>query len=91
MRKQQQSYLGSITENGFKEQKKEEKWATNGPSTKNEFKKVLIDERNMYLTSSLRSAFQPLPNELSPGEFLPTTVVGVVGLGHVAGEKLAYK
>ena len=56
-----------------------------------EFKKVLIDERNMYLTSSLRSAFQPLPNELSPGEFLPTTVVGVVGLGHVAGEKLAYK
>ena len=42
MRKQQQSYLGSITENGFKEQKKEEKWAANGPSTKNEFKKFLM-------------------------------------------------
>ena len=35
-----------------------------------EFKRVLIDERDMYLTHSLRSAYQPLPNEfVEGGEF----------------------
>ena len=32
-----------------------------------EFKRVLIDERDMYLTSSLRDAYQPIPNDLVPG------------------------
>lgn len=32
-----------------------------------EFKTVLIDERNMYLTNSLRAAFQPIPNEFVSG------------------------
>lgn len=52
-----------------------------------EFKKVLIDERDMYLTNSLRNAYEPIPNELVPGGFTPACVVGVVGLGHVAGIK----
>jgi pheromone shutdown protein TraB len=32
-----------------------------------EFKRVLIDERDLYLTSSLRNAYQPLPSEPSTG------------------------
>ena len=32
-----------------------------------EFKRVLIDERDMYLTSSLRNAYQPVANEFVPG------------------------
>lgn len=32
-----------------------------------EFKKVLIDERDMYLTNSLRESYQPIPNEFVPG------------------------
>lgn len=32
-----------------------------------EFKKVLIDERDMYLTYSLRNACQPIPNEFISG------------------------
>jgi pheromone shutdown protein TraB len=32
-----------------------------------EFKKVLIDERDMYLTYSLRNACQTIPNEFMPG------------------------
>lgn len=32
-----------------------------------EFKKVLIDERDMYLTHSLKKASQPIPNEYVPG------------------------
>jgi hypothetical protein len=32
-----------------------------------EFKRVLIDERDMYLANSLRNAYQPLPNEFVPG------------------------
>jgi pheromone shutdown protein TraB len=52
-----------------------------------EFKKVLIDERNIYLTNSLREAYQPIPNEFVKGGFSPACVVGVVGLGHVPGIK----
>lgn len=36
-------------------------------STFPEFKRVLIDERDMYLTDSLRKAYQPVPNEFVPG------------------------
>lgn len=50
-----------------------------------EFKRVLIDERDMYLTMSLRDAYQPLANELVPGGLSGCVVVGVVGLGHVKG------
>ena len=32
-----------------------------------EFKRVLIDERDIYLTKSLRDAYQPIPNEFVPG------------------------
>ena len=32
-----------------------------------DFKKVLIDERDMYLTNSLRESYQPIPNEFVPG------------------------
>jgi pheromone shutdown protein TraB len=50
-----------------------------------EFKRVLIDERDMYLTHSLRSAYQPVPNEFVQGGFSPACVVGVIGLGHMQG------
>jgi len=50
-----------------------------------EFKRVLIDERNMFLTSSLKRAYQPIPNESVTGGFVPAKVVGVVGLGHLPG------
>ena len=52
-----------------------------------EFKRVLIDERDMYLTSSLRNAYQPVANEFVPGGFVPAVVVGVIGLGHIGGIK----
>ena len=32
-----------------------------------EFKTILIDERDMYLTCSLRNAYQPIPNEFVAG------------------------
>jgi pheromone shutdown protein TraB len=32
-----------------------------------EFKRVLIDERDMFLTNSLRNAYQPVPNESFAG------------------------
>lgn len=32
-----------------------------------EFKTVLIDERDMYLTHSLHNAYQPVPNEFVSG------------------------
>jgi len=52
-----------------------------------EFKKVLIDERDQYLTYSLQRASQPIPNQFQPGGFIPACVVGVVGLGHIPGIK----
>lgn len=52
-----------------------------------EFKTVLIDERNMFLTNSLRGAYQPIANEFVAGGFVPARVVGVVGLGHLQGIK----
>jgi pheromone shutdown protein TraB len=50
-----------------------------------EFKRVLIDERDMYLTSSLRDAYKPIPDGLVTSGFSPAIVVGVVGLGHIKG------
>ncbi|RNA20109.1 traB domain-containing -like [Brachionus plicatilis] len=50
-----------------------------------EFKRVLIDERDMYLAHSLQKASQPIPNEFKDGGFSPACVVGVVGLGHCKG------
>lgn len=38
-----------------------------------EFKRVLIDERDMYLTHSLRSAYQPIPNQFVEGGKLTIT------------------
>lgn len=52
-----------------------------------EFKRVLIDERDMYLTHSLQKASQPIPNDLESNGFIPACVVGVVGLGHCNGIK----
>ena len=34
-----------------------------------EFKRVLIDERDMFLTNSLRTACRPIPNEFIRGGF----------------------
>lgn len=50
-----------------------------------EFKKVLIDERDMYLAHSIKKVSQPIPNEFVEGGFSPSCVVGVVGLGHING------
>lgn len=50
-----------------------------------EFKRVLIDERDICLAHSLKSASKPIPNEFVRGGLSPTVVVGVVGLGHVPG------
>lgn len=51
-----------------------------------EFKRVLIDERDLFLTSSIKSASNPIPNEFVPGGFTPANVVAVVGLGHCNGK-----
>lgn len=37
-------------------------------STFPEFKRVLIDERDMYLTNSLRNAYQPIVQDHTPGQ-----------------------
>lgn len=50
-----------------------------------EFKRVLIDERDICLAHSLRSAADAASNELVQGGQSPVKVVGVVGLGHVSG------
>lgn len=50
-----------------------------------EFKRVFIDERDIFLTNSLKQASQPIPNEFLEGGFTPACVIGVVGLGHCKG------
>lgn len=52
-----------------------------------EFKRVLIDERDIFLTYSLKQASQPIPNEFLAEGFSPACVVGVVGLGHCKGKR----
>lgn len=51
-----------------------------------EFKRVLIDERDMYLTHSLKQACKPIPNDSIADGFSPACIVGVVGLGHCKGK-----
>ncbi|XP_020367740.2 traB domain-containing protein-like isoform X1 [Rhincodon typus] len=56
-----------------------------------EFYRVLVTERDAYLTQSLKQAAKPivLPKILRSDTqtFIPSVVVGVVGIGHVAGIK----
>ena len=49
------------------------------------FGKVLLDERDLYLAYSLQLASKPIPHVKKPGQLYPSTVVGVVGIGHVEG------
>lgn len=51
------------------------------------FAKVLLDERDTYLAYSLQIAAKPISHVKKPNLLLPSTVVGVVGLGHVDGIK----
>ncbi|XP_022242640.1 traB domain-containing protein-like [Limulus polyphemus] len=46
---------------------------------------VFVKERDTYLAYSLRLAATPLRDSSSPNGVIPSTVVGVVGIGHVPG------
>ncbi|XP_076339247.1 traB domain-containing protein-like [Tachypleus tridentatus] len=46
---------------------------------------VFVKERDTYLAYSLRLAATPLRDLSSPNGVIPSTVVGVVGIGHVPG------
>lgn len=48
---------------------------------------VFVKERDTFLAHSLKHAAQPLPHPIVPGAYLPSVVVGVVGMGHVPGIK----
>ncbi|KAL7643047.1 UNVERIFIED_CONTAM: hypothetical protein RMT77_006336 [Armadillidium vulgare] len=48
---------------------------------------VFVRERDVYLTKSLQTAAQPIPDPRSLTGFSPRVVVGVVGIGHVQGIK----
>ncbi len=50
-----------------------------------ELSRVFIQERDQFLAYSLRKCAQPIPIETSESGFVPATVVGVVGIGHVKG------
>ena len=50
-----------------------------------ELSRVFIDERDEYLAYSLRKCAQPIPIETNSTGFIPSTVVAVVGIGHVKG------
>lgn len=50
-----------------------------------ELSRVLIDERDQFLAYSLRKSSQLIPIETNETGFVPPTVVGVVGIGHVQG------
>ncbi|XP_067861465.1 traB domain-containing protein-like [Heptranchias perlo] len=56
-----------------------------------EFHRIFISERDVYLTHSLKQAARPivLPqiSQSDPQQVIPSVVVGVVGIGHVAGIK----
>ncbi|XP_013395138.1 traB domain-containing protein isoform X2 [Lingula anatina] len=47
--------------------------------------KVIMEERDVYLTHSLKMAAQALPHPKETGRMKPAVVVGVVGLGHLPG------
>lgn len=46
---------------------------------------VLVQERDVFLTYSLQLAATPRVDVRDPQRRLPTTVVGVVGIGHTGG------
>lgn len=50
-----------------------------------ELSRVLVTERDQFLTHSLRKCTQRIPVETNENGFVPATVVGVVGIGHVQG------
>lgn len=47
--------------------------------------RVFVGERDTYLAYSLSLAASPVPDPRSVTGYLPSTVVGVVGIGHVPG------
>ncbi|KAK3101705.1 hypothetical protein FSP39_005707, partial [Pinctada imbricata] len=47
--------------------------------------RVFVNERDIYLASSLKAAAEPIQHPESPGGIIPTVVVGVVGIGHMPG------
>ncbi len=50
-----------------------------------ELSRVFVNERDQFLSYSLRKCTQLIPIETSETGFVPATVVGVVGIGHVQG------
>ena len=50
-----------------------------------ELSRVFVRERDQFLSYSLRKCVQSIPVETSDTGFIPATVVGVVGIGHVQG------
>lgn len=49
------------------------------------FSRALLEERDLFLAYSLQLAAKPIQHVKKPDLLLPTTVVGVVGIGHVDG------
>lgn len=47
--------------------------------------RVLIEERDQFLSYSLRKCSQMIPIETNENGFISPTVVAVVGIGHVQG------
>ncbi|CAF4115558.1 unnamed protein product, partial [Rotaria sordida] len=50
-----------------------------------ELSRVFVSERDQFLSYSLRKCAQKIPIETNQTGFVPSTVVGVVGIGHVQG------
>ena len=50
-----------------------------------ELARVFVNERDQFLSYSLRKCAQRIPIETNQSGFVPATVVGVVGIGHVQG------
>jgi pheromone shutdown protein TraB len=50
-----------------------------------ELSRVFVSERDQFLSYSLRKCAQQIPIETNQTGFVPATVVGVVGIGHVKG------
>ncbi|CAF1237859.1 unnamed protein product [Rotaria magnacalcarata] len=50
-----------------------------------ELSRVFVTERDQFLSYSLRKCTQKIPIETNQTGFVPATVVGVVGIGHVQG------
>ncbi|CAF0812845.1 unnamed protein product [Didymodactylos carnosus] len=50
-----------------------------------ELSRVFVEERDQFLAYSLKKCAQPIPIETTADGFVPSTVVGVVGIGHVPG------